>query len=126
MTFDGKNHTCNHCGRVIEKGGGYDWAGPVPAPGEEPQHFHISREFPQCRARAEIDEGLSVEDRIALALAEAFTAEDSSANLPQFRRDRGMMNYFAALGDSPGMKPVTPREATEVVMRVLREAGVVP
>lgn len=126
MTFDGVTHTCDCCGRVIEKSGGYDWAGPVPAPGEEPQHFHISREFPQCRARAEIDGDLSVEDGIPLAPAEAFTAEDSSANLPQFRRDRGMMSYSAGLGEVPVMGPVTPREATEVVIRVLREAGVVP
>lgn len=50
MSFDGVRHTCDHCGKVIEKtASGHDWIGPLAAPGEKQRHYHLSPEYPQCR-----------------------------------------------------------------------------
>lgn len=49
VSFDGERHTCDHCGLVIEKTGGHDWIGPIPEPGETRRHYHLAREFPECR-----------------------------------------------------------------------------
>jgi hypothetical protein len=128
VTFDGTSHICDNCGEVIEKTGGYDWAGGVPGPGEMAQHFHISREFPECRARSGIDgdADLTLAERIELALAESFTAPGPSGYLPQFRVTQAMARHLVTPDGFPALAPVTPRDAAVAIMAALRKAGLVP
>lgn len=50
MTFRKGVLTCDHCGGVIEQlMYRHTWIGPVPEPGEDPRHYHLALEYPECR-----------------------------------------------------------------------------
>jgi hypothetical protein len=74
VTFDGKNHTCDHCGLMIERTGGHDWMGPISEPGHIQRHYHLSRDFPECRIAGGIDPMPGeLESLVAKKLASLYT-----------------------------------------------------
>lgn len=47
---------CDHCGDEIpQEEHRHTWVGPVPAPGELPLHYHLARQYPECRRAGGID-----------------------------------------------------------------------
>lgn len=56
MTRRGDILICDHCGEEIpQTRHRHTWVGPIPQPGEEPQHFHLDTTYPQCRIAGGIE-----------------------------------------------------------------------
>lgn len=50
MTMREGRIICDHCGEEIpQKEYQHTWIGPMPEPGERQRHYHLAREYPQCR-----------------------------------------------------------------------------
>lgn len=89
----------------------------------EPDRVTCAVEETSTGPRRQGEDG-ELERVIAVALAEKYTSPAREGVTPEQRLDQGMMNHFLAADGFPAMAPVTPREAAEVVTRILREAGI--
>jgi hypothetical protein len=124
----GASLICDNCGEEIPQSEHlHTWIGPVVAKGEAPRHYHLAREYPECRIVGGADPMPGeLTAYIELKLAEKFTWPGLKDQPPSERVDQGMMYHFLAGDGYPSMAPVTPRQVAEVVAEALRQAGISP